>query len=58
MFSEKLKAKISEMESRENELLQQKEQQEEDFGLKRAKLKDLYLQKEGIVIKTIINQLK
>jgi len=43
-----LKKRILEFEEKEKILLKEKEQQEQEFGLKRAKFKELFLQKEGI----------
>lgn len=40
--------KILKLQRREEQLVKEKNQLEADFGLKRAKLKDLYLQQEGI----------
>ena len=42
-----LQAKISQLEAHEQELLQKLQENEEDFGLKRAKFRELFLQKEG-----------
>ncbi|GAB1603833.1 GTPase-binding effector 1-like isoform X2 [Argonauta hians] len=41
-----LHERLSYLERRERELIGEKEEQEKEFGLKRAKLKDLFLQKE------------
>ena len=41
-----LKKRILEFEEKEKILLKEKEQQEQEFGLKRAKFKELFLQKE------------
>lgn len=43
---ETLKKRILEFEEKEKILLKEKEQQEQEFGLKRAKFKELFLQKE------------
>nr|XP_027232218.1 rab GTPase-binding effector protein 1-like [Penaeus vannamei] len=43
---EVLQAKVSELMERERKLLEEHTRQEADFGLRRAKLKELYLQKE------------
>lgn len=44
MFS--LKARISELEEREKVLLQQQQEHESEFGHKRARFRELFLQKE------------
>ena len=52
-----LKKRILEFEEKEKILLKEKEQQEQEFGLKRAKFKELFLQKEGIKnVKDIIKK--
>jgi hypothetical protein len=52
-----LKKRILELEEKEKILLKEKEQQEQEFGLKRAKFKELFLQKEGIKnVKDIIKK--
>lgn len=44
--NDSLKRRILELEEREKKYLKEKEQQESEFGLKRAKFKELFLQKE------------
>ncbi|CAL4060506.1 unnamed protein product, partial [Meganyctiphanes norvegica] len=43
---EGLRSRVAQMEAREKDLLERQRQMEDDFGQRRAKLKELYLQKE------------
>ena len=42
-----LQKKVSELELKEQEILKAKEESEKEFGQKRAKFKELFMQKEG-----------
>lgn len=42
-----LKTRVEQLEAREKELLKLKEENEADFGSKRARFRELFMQKEG-----------
>lgn len=47
IFSAELKERIKELEEKESKMLEERKKLEEDYGHRRAKLKELYLQKES-----------
>lgn len=47
IFPAELKEKIRQLEEKEANMLEERKKMEEDFGHRRAKLKELYLQKES-----------
>lgn len=47
VFLAELKEKIKELEEKESKMLEERKKLEEDYGHRRAKLKELYLQKES-----------
>lgn len=47
VFLAELKERIKELEEKESTMLEERKKLEEDYGHRRAKLKELYLQKES-----------
>ena len=49
-----LQSNIAALKEREANLLQEKQEREEDFGRKRAKFKEIFLAKEGELVDIVV----